>query len=503
MSKRQIRYIFELGELFERVQMESVFSDSKTFVDCIPRYSLSVIHDRYFEEKNKPGFSLKEFVLKYFEVPAPATSDFHTGKNTGIKEHISRLWDVLTKKTTENSSSLIHLPKPFVVPGGRFRELFYWDSYFTMLGLQIDKRFDLIENMVENFAWLIDQYGYIPNGNRTYFLGRSQPPFLSLMVEMLYEKSGDAILKKYFPSLLKEHAFWMQGENQPDENNQRVVHLKDGLVLNHYWDAYDTPRPEAYKKDMMWVQHLQESATFFRHERAACESGWDFSSRWLADNDRITSMNTADLAPVDLNCLLCHLEKTIAGFAKKTNDDTLAEEFYAKAARRKKAIDKYCWNEESGFYFDYDLREHRQNTKLTLAAAFPLFFNLSSDRQAERVMRKLKSKFLKEGGFVTTLITSGQQWDAPNGWAPLEWIAIKGLMNYGYKDLAKEAARRWMHSNEIIFEKTGKLMEKYNVETKDIDAMPGTYPTQDGFGWTNGVYLALDRLVQQLETNGG
>ena len=110
---------------------------------------------------------------------------------------------------------------------------------------------------------------------------------------------------------------------------------------------------------------------------------------------------------------------------------------------------------------------------------------------------------MKEGGFVTTLITSGQQWDAPNGWAPLEWITIKGLANYGYDDLAKEGARRWMHSNETIFEKTGKLMEKYNVQTSETGAMPGTYPTQDGFGWTNGVYLALDQLVNRMEKSGG
>lgn len=495
MGEQQIDYIFQLGALFERVQMESVFTDSKTFVDCIPLRSLNEILDSYETQKDEPGFSLKEFVLKNFDVPQPATSHFQTKKNAGIKEHIARLWPVLTKESASRGS-LIGLPKPFVVPGGRFRELFYWDSYFTMLGLQVDGHHDLIESMVENFAWLIDQYGYIPNGNRTYFLGRSQPPFFSLMAALLAEQYGSGVYQKYFSHLIKEHVFWMQGEGKADAQCCRTVHTGNGTILNRYWDSSDTPRPEAFKKDMLWVEHISEPNLFFRHERAACESGWDFSTRWLADGETITSMNTADLLPVDLNCLLWHLEKTIAENA--AGDAKISDEFHSRKDKRKKAIDTFFWNEEAGFYFDYNFCGQHQTTERTLAAAFPLFFKLSTDVQAKRVADILEHEFLKDGGFVTTLKTSGQQWDAPNGWAPLEWITIKGLVNYGYNDLAKEAARRWMHSNEIIFGQTGKLMEKYNVATKDIGAMPGTYPTQDGFGWTNGVYLALDQLIQKL-----
>jgi len=190
----EIKNIFSLGELFERVQLENIFSDNKTFVDCIPKRDLSSIHRRYEEERKSPGFNLKSFVHEYFDDPNDVSPDFESGLNEDVSEHIEKLWDVLTRNPKAQNDSLINLPYPYIVPGGRFREIYYWDSYFTMLGLKVSGKIALIQSMVDNFAYLIDTIGYIPNGNRTYYLGRSQPPFFACMVQLLNEeKPGENI----------------------------------------------------------------------------------------------------------------------------------------------------------------------------------------------------------------------------------------------------------------------------------------------------------------------
>lgn len=491
------KYIFQLGELFERVQMENIFPDSKTFVDCIPKKSLAYIRDCYEKEKSTEEFDLGKFVHQHFDTPLSSHTDFVTIKNIPLTEHINNLWDVLTRKTTETNNSLISLPKPYVVPGGRFREMFYWDSYFTMLGLQISKRYDLIKDMIDNFTYLINKYGYIPNGNRTYFLGRSQPPFYALMLQLADEES---YLKDHAEPLKKEYDFWMKEKDSLNEQTRSIHHvawLPDGSIMNRYWDENNTPRPEAFRKDTQWAKEVEDKKSFFRNDRAACESGWDFSSRWLEDGKNISTMRAANLVSVDLNSLLYYMEKTISSIAKNVGDDSTHHQVADASEKRKQAIDRYCWNKQSGCFFDYDFVKQEQSHEITIATAFPLFVKMCSQQQADLIAKLLEDRFLVSGGFLTTLKKTGQQWDAPNGWAPLQWVAIKGLLNYGHKDLAIEAAKRWTKTNEIIFEQTGKMKEKYNVERSEGDAEAGTYPTQDGFGWTNGVYLACKKIMDE------
>ncbi len=192
-----------------------------------------------------------------------------------------------------------------------------------------------------------------------------------------------------------------------------------------------------------------------------------------------------------------HLEQTIAEAYQLKNNRDLAASYHLLAENRKKAIQKYCWSDRHGFYFDYDFMNESQTESLTLAGAFPLFFQMASTDQASRVAREIKDKFLQAGGVVTTLETTGQQWDAPNGWAPLQWIVINGLENYDQTKLAKDIARRWIKLNTDVFKRTGKLMEKYNVMDTHLEAGGGEYPGQDGFGWTNGVLLALIKKYGQ------
>ncbi len=496
--------IFLLEELFEQVQMQNIFPDGKTFVDCTPRSPLSFIQQKYEEQKHEPAFDLSTFVNEHFILPKTYSTNYVNVQDRSIIRHIEMLWDELTRQPEEGNNSLIPLPHPYIVPGGRFREIFYWDSYFTMLGLQVSGRIELIQNMVDNFSYLIDKFEYIPNGNRTYFLGRSQPPFYASMVKLLNEEKSDKILVKYLPQLLKEHGFWMKGIGQLTENNtvaDRVVLMPDGNILNHYWDEFTTPRPESYKEDVELAEKVRDKKKLFRNVRAACESGWDFSSRWYKDNDDFASIHTTEIIPVDLNSLLYNLEQTIADACKLSGDNLSSEKYIRSANCRKQAINNYCWNKDENFYFDFDYVAEKQKHSLTLAAAFPLFYNIAEAVQAEGVAKYLKKHFLYPSGLRTTTLTTGQQWDAPNGWAPLQYIAVQGLINYGYNDLAQTIAERWMAVNEKVFKSSAKMLEKYNVENTQLESGGGEYPTQDGFGWSNGVYLKFFQMLNTKSNN--
>lgn len=491
--------IDQLGELFENVQLQNILGDGKTFPDCIAKKELSVIQRDYEHQKSRADFDLKKFILENFELPASYASDFKTDSSRMAADHIHALWDVLTRQPVLENSSLISLPYPYVVPGGRFREIYYWDSYFTMLGLKVSGKVKLMEEMVMNFSYLIDHVGYIPNGNRTYFIGRSQPPFYSLMVSLLSDLNGKDVLAQYLPQLEKEYSFWMRGKEQLSNTNRsahRVVLLAEGMILNRYWDENATPRPEAYKEDIELTHHSkQKPETLFRNLRAAAESGWDFSSRWFEDENDFGTIHTTDIIPVDLNCLLHHLELTIAKALEYSGNQPKAKQYASLASNRKAALLKYCWSEQQNFFVDYDFVEDRPKKSLTAAGVFPLFFHLATADQAATVSKRLAVDFIKPGGLTTTLQFSGQQWDAPNGWAPLQWITFQGLKHYGFNDLANMIKINWTNANEKVFSKTGKMTEKYDVWNENAEASGGEYPNQDGFGWTNGVYLAMKEKI--------
>jgi len=486
-------YIEHLSPLYEDVQLAEIFADSKFFVDCIPISTVKDILLRYEHVKDKPGFDLKTFVTTHFILPREGDSSY-TSANKSLPDHLSGLWDVLTRAPGEKGGTLIPLPYQYIVPGGRFREIYYWDSYFTMLGLQVSKRVDIIQNMVDNFAYLIDHQGFIPNGNRTYYLGRSQPPFFALMVNVLMEEKGDTISLKYQSQLEKEYQFWMDGAETLTTSHpahRRVVLMQDGSVLNRYWDDQDSPRPEAFAEDMHIAKKSgKEPAVVYRHIRAAAESGWDFSSRWFRDGMNMETIQTTDLIPVDLNCLLLLMEFALSGIYE-IQDPEKSKNILQKAFQRIKSIQKYCWNEEKGFYFDYQFKDQQQSGSYTLAALFPLFIPMADHNQSIKIAKVVEEKFLQPGGLLTTLAQTGQQWDAPNGWAPLQWIAYEGLKKipYGHHRIAEKIRQNWMHNNEKVFAATGKMMEKYNVTDTETKAGGGEYPNQDGFGWTNGVYL--------------
>ena len=494
MMSQPYLHIESLSPLYEDVQQAGIFTDSKYFVDALPKTSVNTILERYTTEIKQPSFSLLKFIQENFVLPQ-AQEEEYSSANKSIDIHLHELWDVLQRNPDETGGTLIPLPYPYIVPGGRFREIYYWDSYFTMLGLQVSGRLDLIENMVKNFAFLIHAIGHIPNGNRTYYISRSQPPFFSMMVGILRAVKEDSVLKEYLPALEKEYAFWMDGADKVSTESptfRRVVLMPNGAILNRYWDDHPTPRPEAYIEDL----HVAKSShkdpqEVYRHIRAAAESGWDFSSRWFVEEQHMHTIQTTDIIPVDLNCLLLQLEKTLLACYQQNKNEDAVQVFTNKIKNRHTAIQQYCWNETTGFYFDYHIQQQKNTNRITMAGCFPLFLGVANQQQADAVAVTIKKQLLSAGGVLTTTLQTGQQWDAPNGWAPLQWVAYKGLSNYRHQELADEIKKRWLLLNEHTYQETGKMMEKYNVQDIHVKAGGGEYPNQDGFGWTNGVYLAM------------
>lgn len=494
----------DLGPLFHAVQMARLFPDSKTFVDARPLDAPSAVSARYLAERGTPGFDLKAFVAKWFAGPAAPSPVAGSAQTTGMEQHIRDLWPMLTRAadTADARSSRIPLPGPYVVPGGRFREVYYWDSYFTMLGLIESGRTDLVKNMLDNFAHLVMTVGHIPNGNRTYYLGRSQPPYFAAMVGLYARATTAQQAYQYLPAMEKEYAFWMDGASRvaPGQAYRRVVRLANGGLLNRYWDDIPEPRPESYREDYNLGISVSESKRekLYRDIRAAAESGWDFSSRWMRDTTDLRSLETTDLAPIDLNTLLWNVENTIATMRQSrgaAGDAAVATQFRAAADARKATLLAAAWDAPSGFFYDVRWKSgERVTDRPTMAAAAPLYFGIATPEQGRGVAARLERDFLRPGGFVTTLIRSGQQWDAPNGWPPLQWIAMEGVRQYGRADLADNARERWLSVNRRTYAAVGKMTEKYDVLDLSRPAGGGEYPTQDGFGWTNGVALALAKL---------
>jgi alpha,alpha-trehalase len=484
------------GPLFRAVQLDHVFPDGKTFADAVPRRDPGQILAEFATHRPQGRAALRRFVLANFMVPAtPAAPAPVAGTaRAPLLTHIAALWPALTRQPTATSAagSALPLPEPYVVPGGRFREVYYWDSYFTMLGLVRDGRTDLVEGMIDDFTSLIERYGHIPNGTRTYYLSRSQPPVYYLMLGLSGTRDA-ATFRRRLAALRREHDYWMRGEDglAPGHAQFHVVRLPDGALLNRYWDARATPREESYAEDVATAASTTRPAPeVYRDLRAAAESGWDFSSRWLAYSGALDSIHTTSIAPIDLNSLMFGMERMIALACTRIGDTACTTEYVARARARGAALRSAFWNARESRFADLDWRTGRQTTILSAATLYPLFVGAARTDQAKAVAETVRRRLLAPGGLATTTLTTGQQWDAPNGWAPLQWIAVEGLRRNGAPLLAKTIATRWLTTVSTRYRASGKLVEKYDLATQRGGG-GGEYPLQDGFGWTNGVTRAL------------
>ena len=442
---------FFASDLFKHVQMAQLFPDSKTFADAIVKTDLNTVLAAYEQacldaEKSGEAVDLATFVNTHFDTPEMISATSQT-KFENVADYIEHMWQVLTRTPdTEQKDSLIALTRPYIVPGGRFREIYYWDTYFTALGLIDAGRTDMAINMLVNFVDILNEVGCIPNGNRAYYYSRSQPPILALFYNLLKDALSDQQKEYVIWGLKKEYQFWMNeaGENasQKGAAQLRTVTMPCGATLNRYFDTEPTPRPESYREDIETAEHIgADKSQFYQHVRAACESGWDFSSRWLANPNSLASIRTTEIIPVDLNALLVTLEQTLASVTKGAEQ----ARYSAASAARINAI----------------------------------------------------NILLKKGGVVTTSNITSQQWDAPNGWAPLQLFAVEGLRNYGFDMQAQTIMLRFCKTIENHFATSGVLLEKYNVCDPEIKAGGGEYDVQLGFGWTNGVYTRFQTSLNQ------
>ncbi|WP_233140315.1 alpha,alpha-trehalase TreF [Acetobacter sp. DsW_063] len=519
-----------LDGLFAAIGQARIFTDAKAAADAYPNHPPSEILKAWREQREEPGFDLKTFVATYFTTPEFTSAAYQRTPGENVRDYISGMWSVLTREPDRQIpwSSQLPLPKKYVVPGGRFSEIYYWDSYFTMIGLYEDGRIDLMRSTLEDLASLIDRYGHIPNGSRTYYLSRSQPAFFAIMLDLLAGHDGQVVYTRFLPELQREYDYWTDGAStlEPGHAWRHAVRLPDGALMVRPWDDLDTPRDESYPEDIATAASTSRpSHEVWRDLRAGAETGWDYSARWLADHHTLSTIHTTDLVTIEMNCTVAHLAQTLAHAYELAGDQGKAIRYGADAKARVAAIRKYLWDPEREAFYDYDWKKGERTDVLSAATAMPLFLHLATDEQAHAVAHTLRTKLLKVGGLVATDITSGQQWDAPNGWAPLQWMAVKGLNQYGEEALAEDIARRWMARVIGTYEKSGVLLEKYDVVAPEISptggAGGGEYPMQIGFGWTNGTLLGLmnryprnarqvldrnplsDQMSKAAETSGG
>jgi len=488
------------GKLFHDVQMAPVFPDQKTFPDAVPKKAPADIVADYQKTTSNPAirFALDLFVSENFEVPKEPQINY-IRQETDIVAHIKNCWGVLRREAEKpvEGSSLLPLPHPYIVPGGRWRELDYSTAYFAMLGLKESGHADMIENMVKNFAAEADSLGYIPAGNRSYLLGRPGPPYFALMIELLASVKGDNAYQTFLPQLEKEYAYWMEGAAacKPGQAAKRLVKLADGTLLNRYWDDNNTPRAEQYRNDVETAQKAGNKPLLYQQLRSAAASGWEPSGRWRADEKNAASTIALSVIPIDLNCLLYKLEQVIARAKQAQGQDSAAAAFHKKADRRAFAIDKYCWNKAINFYTDYNFLSRKQLNRITPAGIYPFcVYETKLDYMsllARRVATVIKTKLLKNGGIQSSDRSTGLDRDAPYGVAPLQWMAVYGLDRCGQKELAREIGQRWIKLSTDVFKRSGKLLDKYNVADTGVETNKGEGISNYGFSYTNGVLLQL------------
>nr|XP_019571826.1 PREDICTED: trehalase isoform X1 [Rhinolophus sinicus] len=426
---------------------------------------------------------------------------------------LHQLWKKLGKKVKPEvlrhpeRFSLIYSQHPFIVPGGRFLEFYYWDSYWVMEGLLLSEMPETVKGMLQNFLDLVQTYGHVPNGARVYYLQRSQPPLLTLMMDRYVTHTNDiAFLRDNIGTLALELDFWTENRNISVSLGEK------SYVLNRYYVPYGGPRPESYSKDAELADTLPEGdrEALWAELKAGAESGWDFSSRWLVGGPNpnlLSSIRTSKFVPVDLNAFLCQAEKLMSKFYTSLGNDSQATKYRNLWEQRLAALKAILWDEEKGAWFDYDLENGKKNQEFYPSNLAPLWAGCFSDPGVvDKALKYLEdSKILTyQYGIPTSLWKTGQQWDFPNAWAPLQDLVIRGLAKSPSprtQEVAFQLAQNWIRTNFDVYSQKSAMYEKYDISNGGQPGGGGEYEVQEGFGWTNGVVLMLlDRYGDRLSS---
>ena len=410
---------------------------------------------------------------------------------------------------------LLYLPHPYVVPGGRFNEMYGWDSYFTQVGLVRDDEMVLAKNMVDNFLYEIDHYGRILNANRTYYLSRSQPPFLTQMILNVYNKQKNVSwLRASLPAIEKYYRFWTEEPHLTKQTGlSRYFDLGDGPApevlsgerddkgRDHYdlvKDYYRTHDVQDYDLSQYYDKHKDQlTDLFYKGDRTMRESGFDPSNRFGP-----FSIDIIHYDPVCLNSLLYMMETDTAEILRIVGRARQARVWTNRAAARRQSINRLMWDEKDGLYYDYNFSRKEVRRYQFVTTFYPLWVGVADKNQAARIVANLHL-FERPGGLLTSTQVTGSQWDAPFGWAPTELIAIQGLRRYGYN---KEADRITANFLSLIlkeFIQHNTIVEKYDVERRESEVSAGLkfgYKSNEiGFGWTNAVFVELYGQLPQRE----
>lgn len=399
--------------------------------------------------------------FKLFQPEKPLT----VADVTEARAYIKAYWQKLQRFHPKDDESLLGLPKPYLVPsysettGFDYNELYYWDSYFIVQGLLDDANRDLVMGILEDLESLFTRFKVIPNASRTYLTGRSQPPFLTSFILDVYRtyQPGKKWLEQAMLTAKQEYATVWRGDKKP---NEREAYRG----LSRYYD----------------INYL--------HDLAEAESGWDMTPRF--------NRHALNYLPVDLNALLYKYEADFAEVDRLLGNDQEAKQWDKAAATRRRTMDELMWDKGRGLYYDYNYHKLRRGAVSSLATYFPMWAGMVSPEQAKKLVKSLR-RFENKGGLATTdtaplnRIVIGSmptQWAYPNGWAPLHFVVVEALERYGYHADARRIALKWLRTNLDWFNRYGVFLEKYNVVSPDKPPVKGVYPSQEGFGWTNGVF---------------
>ncbi|CAO3637835.1 unnamed protein product [Cunninghamella echinulata] len=551
LSKTCDSPIYCEGPLLKTVQLAGLFPDSKTFVDMPTTKPLDQVLQAFDALGSNPDKNaIQTFVnenfgeagteIQPYNITTPPLTWLDSINDSTYRGWIDILhhrWSQLTFHFNTDSlcdgcvTSTLPVKRPFVVPGGRFREFYYWDSYFVIRGLLLSDMDSLARGMIENFLDFVDTYGFMPNGARIYYLNRSQPPFLTRMINIYYEKTKDKeFLKKALPTLEKEYKYWM------DKSTVTIEQGHKKYKLNRYYVQNQSPRPESYREDYNTVLNgtdftSKQQSDLFSDLAAGAESGWDYTARWTnvkesePDSDILRTLNTRNVIPVELNALLWDMETTIASWLEECGDDTNKKNrrkikyFQKQAKKRLEAMEILLWNDESSSFNDYNITSHAQNEDFSAASLFPFWLGAVPESVREpSVLNKVFDQTIQvlkdyPGVLAMTLHNTTLQWDLPNGWPPLQYVAMNAMINVDkwlgvpkFSYLAKTLAQRnaasafcsWYFTGGSVpgelqkldgIKDDGHMFEKFDIRSMTESGSGGEYTVQVGFGWTNGVTL--------------
>jgi alpha,alpha-trehalase len=512
--------IYCQGPFLAKMQDSQVSNDSKHFVDRPLRAPIAEVLNAFnLIPSGSPPSVYKQFADQWmypsgYEVSALMPTDwvehpeFVNQLPSALQPFALSLhskWRTLVRTFNytglcDGCYSSIPVPHPFVVAGGRFVEFYYWDSYWALQGLLVSNMTTTAQNVVDNLLYIVDTYGFVPNGGRIYYLSRSQPPVLTLMVHLMYERSGDVVwLKKALDTLEKEYSWWQQ--------NRMISYMgKDGWshkVSRYVADTF-LPRPESYREDVLTASILpvRDRSFCYRDLASAAESGWDFSSRWLKDWNQISTIRTSNVLPVDLNSILYVVETTLTQLYGEIGNDSRSAYFELESKKRASVIHRVFWDEFAQSWGDIAMTSAPSGTPFYISNLLPIWakaYHQQTPQEALQIIQRIWPQMMFPGGVPTSFIMSKQQWDFPNAWAPLQQFLIDGLDALKLPEATKMAdqlAITWFNSNYCAWQATlnddgGLFFEKYDVTHPGVAGGGGEYQVQTGFGWTNGVLLKL------------